>query len=358
MKLFKLVVAGAVSLMPLAANASLTFDADGTGNGDGAVQADQFDWSPTSFLAQNGTQAILNFQTAAAAGKTCAEAGLSCDFTVYSHATLTSTALTDSTNTSPAGLDTTYEVSAILVFTETVNFISVNPSNGHATASFDLNTSEGILFEMFYDSTPDANALTGFGFNDGDLIMTATGTEASSGSFTVTQNDPLVNLDQAGADDYNLVNSVTGNGSQGNINLTGITIDDRFFLTDVADFSINFANIGQALPFTTVDPSDCFTDDASGLAVAGAGSNDNAGVDCADTASIGGLFSIDTNGGVSPDVGTANGLFIPQVNLGGPDFIAQADFNSSVRGVPAPATLALMGLGLLGLGGFTRRQKG
>ena len=60
----------------------------------------------------------------------------------------------------------------------------------------------------------------------------------------------------------------------------------------------------------------------------------------------------DGQGGLTPEIGATNGL-----GIGGSDFIAQTDFNSPVTGsTPSPAPLALMSIGLLGLGFFGRKK--
>jgi len=335
--------------------ASLTFDADGAG-GDAAVQADLFDWSPSSFLAQNGTLAISNWNatkvkltTLANPKPTDAEVttacGTSCHIEVYTHASLISTSLTSGTVTTPSGLGSNYEITITAHFTEIVTGAGV--FGGNDVASFDTVAGPAHL-EMFFDDfsggTLAANNLLGNGFNDGKLILSSTSIGDSTGFFQVTGGP--VALDQAGADDYGM-DSVTGSGTQGDIEMAAFDLDFSHFITDLADFSFSFANISQNLPFVSVDPSECFTDSFGGTAVGG--TRLNAAADCD---AVFGLMGPDGQGGYAPMLGLINGL-----GFGGDDFIAQTDFNSPVSGTtPSPAPLALMSIGLLGLGFFGRKK--
>ena len=342
------------------AMASLTFDADGAG-GDSAVQVDVFDWSPSSFLAENGTTAITNWNTIAAANPSMTDAevtaacGTDCYITIYTHASLISTSLTDGTVTTASGLSNDYEITMVTSFTETVT--GTANIGGQEVAAFDVVTSEGASLELYYDdlgddtnSTLDSNNLLGNGFNDGKLILTGTTVQDSTGSFSVVLASGIGELDQAGTNDYPTINSVVGSGSQGTITVGGFTLDSDHFLTDLSEFTLAFANISQALPFDSVDPSECFTDDFGGTVGA---ITTQATANC-DTAFDATMSTADTQGGLTPDIGTLNGLTAQ--NLGGEDFIAQTDFNSPVTGIPSPAPLALMSIGLLGLGFFGRKK--
>lgn len=353
------------------AMASLTFDADGAG-GDAAVQVDAFDWGPSSFLAVDGTTAITNWNDTknkliasgdydftdptgsdALVTSTC---GTDCQMTIYTHASLIGTVLTDGTETTPGGLGSTYEITIVTSFTETVTGTGI--IGGQETATFDVVTSAGSHLEMYYDdlgddsnNTFDANNLLGSGFNDGKLILSATTIEDSSGSFSVIIGQGTGDLDQAGDDNYPTIDTVIGSGDQLAITLGGFTLDDSHFLTDLAEFTMSFANISQQLPFISSDPSECFNQDFGGTAVGGTQTQATANCDQDFDAA---MNTVDTQGGLTPDIGTVNGL--TALDNGGDDFLAQTDFNSPVTGIPSPAPLALMSIGLLGLGFFGRRK--
>jgi hypothetical protein len=221
------------------------------------------------------------------------------------------------------------------------------------------------LVEIYIDRLPaggnptgtKANQLSGFGFNDGRLILKAEETSDASGNFVIKNIAPVPNaLDQSGnGNQYPGQATVGGDGTNGIITVSDITQDPSYWLNKLSELGLDFNNISQSLPFKSTDPMDCFTNTALNTTVG----TSNAAYAC-NNAHVLGPYAVqgppaDANGYV-PAVGPINGFG----GAGGvaPDFVAQTDFNSNLSALPEPASLALMGLGLGLLGfGTSRRRK-
>ena len=333
-------IGSAFALGPV--HAGLMFDLNGSAAG-GVINANALDWAPTSFLALGGNTAISAFQSS---GGACP--ANSCSFDVLTHAKLTAY--------SPVGSNTFIglpsfggEITMVARYTETVTGFTT--LGGNPAASF---ASTGNGFVEFYFSGADSNDLTGGNFNNGTLIGRLSGVQAGRiGSFLVTGGPVL--LDGSGdGNQYGGQLTVTGTGSQDTLSAgtTGVDLDPSFFLTTMTGFTLSYNNISIGLPYTTVNPSDCFTPTQAGGGATLVGTTGLAST--CDNVHTPGPYAAQVNAtGYTPIVGPVNGL-----NLGSPDFVAQTDFNSSVNGaLPEPGSLALVGFALAALG-FAARRRG
>ena len=159
MKLKNLAIALGLALAATSAQAG-QFDANGGLPGQ-QIDLGAFDWGPTSFLALGGNTAITNFL---ATGGGCG--GGSCSFDVLSQAVLIGTLSPTNAVNTPSGLNVNYEITMTVRFTETVTAVvpGANP-----IATFTAVPGTGFL-DIYFDTSKDSNALTGFGFDDGLVI--------------------------------------------------------------------------------------------------------------------------------------------------------------------------------------------
>ena len=206
-----------------------------------------------------------------------------------------------------------FEITAVASVTEEVT--SVDTATGTANFAVAADQSPESYFRFFFDSSLNANALSGTGFTDGVQILSGGPVASSEGTgvFRInTENDPVTGIpgpairqfDQFGPNNYGGQLSVQGVGAS--VATTPvISLNPAFFLTPFLDLSFNTTNTA---PFLTTDPSQAFSRLAAG-----------------------GTFTP-----FSPALGPVNGL-------SGPDFQFAADANA------APGTLEAPGINLVKL---------
>ncbi len=272
--------------------------------------ADGFDWLPGNALAVDAlNDGVLNV------GDT---------FTTYYQAELGS--FSDGgagVTTLPTGSAGPYEYTGVAIIQEEV------------TQAIDLNADSivdlvqfkhvGGTFKMYYDDFGGTNAdgfggNSGLGYDDGKLILSAD-VDAGGSTFSLSNPQPVA-LDQFGSDDLPGIQTVTGNGNT-NVDAKVTFVDSNFLKgVDIGDMIVTLKwDSTLATPFDSVNPEKSVV-------------------------------------GNTPDYGADNINGLDTGAAGKEDFHFEADGNMSfkTKTVPEPASLALVSLGLLGMGAFSRKR--
>lgn len=283
------VTISAIAVTADSAMAVIAFDPDGAPGGIAIVESvDSFDWLHGSAYSDGGSQAITNFVSNLFTGGDAPTQSTS-----YFHAALDSMVTTTGSifTPTPHGV----EFTLVAGFEEDIAGVDLATNN----VSFRLVDDQPTEFvEIYYDDTPDADALAGTGYNNGMLILRANITDLPSSFFQASTN--VSSLDTT-ADGNQYPTVLTAGGSGTSTFHADVTYTDpAFFKTSPEQLIIDA--IGQ-IPFDSVNPSDAFVTSANTGLGDGPGST-----------------SFNLGAGV-PGVGIGQVNGAGPANGGGPDFI-------------------------------------
>ena len=247
--------------------ASVLLDQDGPGGSTLLSEVYQWDWAPSSVMAIEGNRAFENFLNNSADGQ-----GRPVNFFVVGHSRLS--AFKDKGNKiiSLPGLDVDFEYTMVYGFGEIVDTAAGSPN---LVAIFGYDTQQPLsYFEVYYDANPNANELTGTGFNDGVLVLSGTIPNDTDGygnpvfgSFSNSGSAPVA-LDQFQGNSapwsVDPTVTVSGSGSNSSLNVRVRYVNFDFFKSTVDQYIIG--NVSQGLAFTSADPSVSFVTTPGGSA--------------------------------------------------------------------------------------------
>jgi len=248
-------VAGAVLMTALCASSvnaadNINFDPDGAGSSS-ALRLSAFDWLPGSSLGQGVLPPGDLLNPSASVN--------------YAQLSLANFLDTDNKIITGTGLAGDYEITMVMSYPELTS--AVTPSIVSSVLDPSVLAGPNHV-KIYWDSTPDADALAGTGYDDGLVILEGT-VSSASGVFSVWDFDlgDTNAFDQSTSPSaqYAGITSVDGSGGP-SVVVQVDTYDPDFFPTEIP-LSIDFGGL-IVTPFETVNPSAKFVNPTNGVVVA------------------------------------------------------------------------------------------
>jgi hypothetical protein len=217
------------------ATTPIEFNPDGQGND--AVSLGSLDWAPGSALIADEIPLTPDTTVSAQA---------------FGHAALAGAADPDGNPVGLDGLNVGYEITVVVS-----NSVEITTNIDGTVVLLALDPDGDNFFEMYYDPNPNADALAGTGYGDGQLILAGQLTTLS-GNFTANSLiGPFGSLDQFGTDNWPGTETISGQGTQ-NLDVLVQSVDTNFFTSGVDLGTILPFNNSQVLPFRQTNPSRSF----------------------------------------------------------------------------------------------------